>query len=62
MVNKYVSLNELAEYLGVSRKMLYRWAIDGKMPGYKVGRIWRFDRDEIDRSIKEGKLAASNCK
>ena len=50
---KYFSVKQAATYMGISTKMLYEWSIEGKFPAHKVGRLWRFDRDEIDKFIKE---------
>lgn len=32
---------------GTSRSTLYKLAQDGKLPGQKVGRRWRFHKDAI---------------
>jgi len=43
-----MTINELAVYLQVSKSSLYKLAQDGKVPGQKVGRHWRFHRGTID--------------
>jgi excisionase family DNA binding protein len=48
---RYLSLNDTALYLGLSRKTLYEWVERGEIPAYKLGRVWRFDRDEVDRFV-----------
>lgn len=52
IVQRYLSLNDTAKYLGLSPKTLYAWAEGGKMPAYKVGRVWRFDREEVDGFVR----------
>ena len=44
-----MTIDELAVYLQVSKSSLYKLAQDGKVPGQKVGRHWRFHREAIDR-------------
>jgi len=49
---KWLTIEELAEYLKMGRTKLYRMAQDGDIPASKVGNQWRFDRDEIDQWMK----------
>ena len=46
------SLHEISIYLSLSHKTLYIWAEEGKIPAYKLGRIWRFDKNEIDNFVR----------
>ncbi len=46
--DKWLTLDELAEYLKLSRTKLYRMAQKGKIPASKIGAQWRFNRKEID--------------
>ncbi len=49
---KWLTIEELAEYLKMGRTKLYRMAQDGEIPASKVGNQWRFDREEIDQWMK----------
>ena len=49
-----MTIDELAVYLQVSKSSLYKLAQDGKVPGQKVGRHWRFHRPAIDRWLGRG--------
>lgn len=42
-----MSVRELADYLRISVHTVYRLAEQGKLPGRKVGKHWRFHRDVI---------------
>ncbi|GIV18496.1 MAG: hypothetical protein KatS3mg023_0247 [Armatimonadota bacterium] len=42
-----MSVRELADYLRLSVHTVYRLAEQGKLPGRKVGKHWRFHRDVI---------------
>ncbi len=47
-----LTIDELSEYLLVSKSSLYKLAQQGKVPGQKVGRHWRFRKDAIDRWLE----------
>ena len=40
---------EAAEYLGLNVRTIYHLANNGKLPGRKVGRSWRFSKDALDK-------------
>jgi len=44
-----MTIDELAEYMQVSKPSLDKLAQDGKVPGQKVGKYWRFRREATDR-------------
>lgn len=46
-----MTVKELADYLKIAEKTAYRFASEGKVPGFKVGSAWRFRKSEIDRWI-----------
>ena len=48
-----LTVDELAEYLKIPKSTLYKLAQEGKIPGQKVGRHWRFRRESIDRWLDE---------
>jgi len=47
--------HEGAEYLNLNVRTIYRLAKNGKLPGDKVGRRWRFSKDALDKwlSVRE---------
>ena len=48
-------IDELSEYLRISKSSLYKLAQEGKVPGQKVGRHWRFRKDAIDRWLDDSR-------
>lgn len=46
------TLDEVAAYLKVGKRTVYRLAAAKKIPAFKVGGTWRFQRQEIDQWIK----------
>ena len=51
--DEVMSIDELAEYLKVARSTLYILAREGRLPGQKVGKRWRFHKDAIDELLKQ---------
>jgi len=53
---RLLSGEQLARYIGMSRKFVYKHVSSGRMPGVcRIGRLLRFDRNIIDK-----RLAAKN--
>lgn len=50
-----MTIDDLAAYLQVSKSSLYKLAQDGRVPGQKVGKHWRFHKEVIDRWLSERK-------
>jgi len=57
MSDRWVSVEEIAEYLGVSKDTVYGWIAKKDMPAHKVGRLWKFKTDEIDDWVRTGKAS-----
>ena len=53
----WVSLDEIARHLSVSRDTVYRWIDDRKLPAHKVGRLWKFKVSEVDEWVRAGNAA-----
>ena len=53
-IEKWASMNELLDYLDVSRESVLRWIANRNMPAHKVGRVWKFKFSEIDEWIRSG--------
>ena len=48
-----MSIDELAEYLKISKSTLYKLAQDDKLPGTKIGKRWRFHKSAIDDWLRQ---------
>ena len=59
MEDRWLSVDEIAEYLGVSRDTVYTWVTAKGMPGHKVGRFWKFKREDVDEWIRAEGAATS---
>jgi excisionase family DNA binding protein len=50
-------IKDVAEYLKVTERTIYRLAAAKKIPAFKVGGSWRFSRADIDAWIKQQSTA-----
>jgi excisionase family DNA binding protein len=48
-----LTLDELAAYLKIGKRTLYGLAVNGEIPAFEVGGVWRFRRSEIDQWIAD---------
>lgn len=58
MSENILTIREVADLLKINEKTVYKLAADAKIPGFKVGGSWRFDRAIISKWI-EGGVATS---
>ena len=54
MEDRWLSVDEIGAYLGVKRDTFYKWISDKAMPAHKIGRLWKFKRDEVDKWVRTG--------
>ena len=54
MDDRWLSVDEIAEYLGIAKDTVYTWINGRGMPAHRVGRLWKFKRDEVDAWVKSG--------
>ena len=45
---KLMTIQDVAEYLQIKERTIYSWVQNGKIPGFKIGNTWRFEREDID--------------
>ena len=49
-----LTAKEVAEYLQLTEITIYKYVTEGKIPGYKIGSRWRFEKEKIDELLKNG--------
>ena len=54
MEDRWLSVDEIAMYLGVSKDTVYNWINKKKMPAHKIGRLWKFKKEQVDVWIEAG--------
>lgn len=50
----WVSVEQIAEHLGVARDSIYRWIDRKGLPAHRVGRLWKFQVSEVDDWVRVG--------
>ena len=60
MDDRWLSVDEIADYLGVAKDTIYTWVTSKGMPGPKVGRFWKFKKQDVDAWVRDGGAASSS--
>ena len=56
MNDKWVNIEELAEYLSITVDTARTWIKAGNLPAYKAGRRYKFKLSEVDEWVRSGKI------
>jgi len=62
MENRWLSVDEMGKYLGVKSDTVYRWIGKHAMPAHRLGRLWKFKKDQADAWVEAGSAADRNKK
>jgi excisionase family DNA binding protein len=54
-----LSVEEVAEYLGVVPMTVYRWCRESRLPCLKIGRVWRIRREALEDFLKSAERPAT---
>ena len=54
MDDRWLSVDEICAHLGVSRDTIYKWIDKTDIPAHRVGRLWKFKKDEVDDWVRAG--------
>ena len=54
MSERWLSVDEIAEHLGVKKDTIYKWVRTTDIPFHKVGRLLKFRINEIDQWVVTG--------
>lgn len=57
--NGYMSLEEVADMLGVTYQLIYRLVRSGEMPAVRLGKLYRVSRADLDLYLERSKNAAT---
>ncbi len=59
-IEKVYTLDELAEFLHVTRRTLYNYIKGGKLKAVKIGREWRVTDEVLKEFLSKGKEEADS--
>jgi len=54
-IDRWLSVTEIAKYLGVSKGTMYGIIESKTLPAHKIGKLWKFKVSEIDQAIMKSK-------
>lgn len=54
MEDRWLSVDEIVEYMGVTRDTIYKWISEKNMPAHRIGRPWKFKKAEVDEWVRNG--------
>lgn len=54
VVESWLSVDEIAKHLGISKETVYRWLDRGKIPAHRVGKLWKFQISEVNEWVRQG--------
>jgi excisionase family DNA binding protein len=57
MTDRWLSISEICQYLGVTSDTIYKWIEKKNMPAHKIGRLWKFKKNEVDDWVRSGQAA-----
>lgn len=52
--DRWLSVEEISKYLGISNDTVYRWIDKHEMPAHRVGRLWKFKKEQVDTWLEAG--------
>ncbi|GHA02228.1 hypothetical protein GCM10008090_09400 [Arenicella chitinivorans] len=61
MSDPILTIKDVADYLKVNERTIYRLAASGELPGFKVGNSWRFKQSELEQYIAAQHNRAGVC-
>ena len=54
MEDRWLSVDDIAAYLGIKRDTVYNWIAEKQMPAHRMGRLWKFRKEAVDKWVKSG--------
>ena len=60
MTEPWLSAEDIAAHLGVTKDTVYSWIAEKAMPAHKIGRLWKFQVSEGDSWVRGGGAAANS--
>ena len=61
-MTRLMDTEELAEYLKLEKQTIYNWLHQKKISGIKVGHVWRFDKESVDKWLNSQMVEAKSNK
>jgi excisionase family DNA binding protein len=56
--DRWLSVDEICKYLGVGKDTVYKWIDKHDMPAHRMGRLWKFKKEQVDKWVEAGGAAS----
>ena len=53
-MGEILTTKEMASYLKLHEITIAKYAAKGVIPAIRAGKVWRYDKDEVDKWIRSG--------
>ena len=60
MKEQLLSVDDICDYFGTKRDTIYNWIDKRGLPAYRLGRLWKFKKEEVDRWLNEAQVNKTN--
>ena len=51
MEDRWLSVEEIRIYLGVTKDTVYKWLHERNLPAHKIGRLWKLKKEDVDKWV-----------
>ncbi|HOP08582.1 MAG TPA: helix-turn-helix domain-containing protein [candidate division Zixibacteria bacterium] len=55
--DRWLSVDEICKYLGIGKDTVYKWIDKHGMPAHRMGRLWKFKKEQVDAWVEAGGAA-----
>lgn len=60
--DRWLSVDEICKYLGIGKDTVYKWIDKHDMPAHRMGRLWKFKKDQVDAWVEAGGASSAQDK
>ncbi len=56
--DRWLSVDKICKYLGIGKDTVYKWIDKYGMPAHRMGRLWKFKKEQVDAWVEAGGAAS----
>ncbi len=57
MKDRWLSVDEIRDYLGIKRDTVYKWISEKNIPTHKIDHLWKFKKKQVNAWVEAGGAA-----
>ena len=62
VTKEWLSSKEAASRIGITQRTLYRFIDEGQIPAYRIGRVIRLQRSDVESFIEQSRVQPGTLK